>query len=110
MRHAYFNPAQRPDDYSSVVRSATCAEAQAHCYQKLITGNFLTAYEKEVLKWGRNSSRESCVPKRLRGERKGSATYHTGTAVECLVGYLHLTNPQRLAELMAFLDLAPAPP
>ena len=47
--------------------------------------------------------RNAGIPKRLRGNSKGANIYRTATAFECLIGYLHVTDPQRLREVMDFL-------
>lgn len=45
------------------------------------------------------------MPKRFAGAEVNTQTYRHATAVECLAGFLYLTDPQRLHALMAFLDL-----
>lgn len=59
---------------------------------------YLSESEHEFLKRGRNAA--SNRPKRLDPE-----VYQLATSLEALVGYLYLTDPTRLFELLDFLDL-----
>jgi hypothetical protein len=48
------------------------------------------------VKWGRNAAYGS-VPSRLRGKGKGGfACYRNASALECVVGFLYMTNLARL--------------
>ena len=61
--------------------------------------------EKEtgVVRWGRNASYGN-VPTRLRGKGKGGhAIYRNASALECVVGWLYMTDLARLEEMMAGL-------
>jgi ribonuclease-3 family protein len=111
MRQSFFTPRVRQEDFNRIVKSATCAEAQAHCYQRLIADEFLTPTERQVLKWGRNAVVKSAgCPRRLRSTQEGCALYRAATAVECLVGYLHITDPPRLVALLGFLGFPNSAP
>jgi ribonuclease-3 family protein len=56
-----------------------------------------------IVKWGRNASYGG-VPQRLRGKGKGGfAIYRNASALECVVGYLYMTDLARLEVLMAKL-------
>jgi 23S rRNA maturation mini-RNase III len=48
------------------------------------------------------------VPKRLRSDPNSKTVYAKATALECLIGYLYLTDPDRLAEVMELLDMVTA--
>ena len=58
----------------------------------------------KVVKWGRNASYGN-VPTRLRGKngKGGFATYRNASALECVVGYLYMTDSARLETMMATL-------
>lgn len=88
-------PPKRMADYHSQVVTQVRAESQAVHLSLLLP--HLTAPEQEILRRGRNA----CVGKPRRLDRH---TYQQATALEALIGYLHLTNPQRLQELLAKLD------
>jgi ribonuclease-3 family protein len=58
----------------------------------------LSESEHEFLKRGRNAA--SNRPKRLDPE-----VYQHATSLEALIGYLYLTDPARLFELLGLLNL-----
>jgi ribonuclease-3 family protein len=80
--------------YHQKVVACVRAEQQAH-FLSLIEAE-LTEAEREVVRRGRNSVTK--IPKRL-----DHATYQHATGFEALVGYLYLTNADRLAEVFACL-------
>lgn len=88
-------PPKRMADFHDQVVTQVRAESQA-THLAVITP-FLTDSEKDILRRGRNA----CVTKPRRLSRY---TYQQATGLEALVGYLHLTNPQRLQELLAKLN------
>lgn len=62
--------------------------------------------ELRIVKWGRNASYGS-IPTRLRGKGKGGhAIYRNASALECVVGYLYMTDLARLEFIMADLGVA----
>ena len=71
------------------------AEAQAVLVEPLRP--YLHPPEQEILKRGHNAN--STVPQRLDPE-----TYRKATALEALLGYLYLSDPGRLEQVLAFLD------
>jgi ribonuclease III family protein len=71
------------------------AEAQAVLVEPL--RSYLHPSEQEILKRGHNAN--STVPQRLDPE-----TYRKATALEALLGYLYLSDPGRLEQVLAFLD------
>uniref|UniRef100_A0A7S1NBA0 RNase III domain-containing protein n=1 Tax=Eutreptiella gymnastica TaxID=73025 RepID=A0A7S1NBA0_9EUGL len=105
IRQRYFSPRKGINQYHNLAREASRAEAQSQCFHKLMDGTFATATEKQVLRWGRNASvRSAGVPKRFRdGTVKSHNVYRAASGLECLVGYLHLTDPQRLRAVMEHL-------
>ncbi|MFM7612976.1 MAG: ribonuclease III domain-containing protein, partial [Synechococcales cyanobacterium] len=74
------------------------AESQAQQLQALEV--HLTPDEKDMVRRGRNAS--SSGPKRI-----DSKVYQQSTGLETLVGYLYLTNPDRLSQLFSYLELPP---
>ena len=81
------------------VSQLTRAEGQAAALASLLAGGSLTAEEEAVAKWGRNAA-VGKVPERLRGS---GSVYRNATALEVLVGYLYVSKPQRLEEVMTSL-------
>ncbi len=84
-------PPKRIQLYHDQVVAEVRAEAQAN-YLRLLQP-YLTDQEREVLKRGRNASPRG--PKRLDPE-----IYRQATSLEALLGYLYLTDSERLAELL----------
>ncbi|MFM2311946.1 MAG: hypothetical protein RLZZ04_1222 [Cyanobacteriota bacterium] len=95
VRTKFLTPPKRMASYHSLVVTQVRAESQAIHLASLLPN--LTDAEKEILRRGRNA----CVTKPRRLDRQ---TYQQATGLEALIGYLHLTNPQRLQELFAKLD------
>lgn len=95
VRTILLTPPKRMADYHDQVVTQVRAESQA-IHLAIITP-FLTDSEKDILRRGRNA----CVTKPRRLSRH---TYQQATGLEALIGYLHLTNPQRLQELLTHLD------
>jgi ribonuclease III family protein len=71
------------------------AEAQALLVEPL--RSYLHLPEQEMLRRGHNAN--SKVPQRLDPE-----TYRKATALEALLGYLYLSDPARLEQVLAILD------
>ena len=88
-------PPKRMASYHSQVVTQVRAESQATHLALLLPD--LSDPEKEILRRGRNA----CVNKPRRIDRQ---TYQQATGLEALIGYLHLTNPQRLQELLSKLN------
>jgi len=95
VRTIFLMPPKRMADYHDQVVTQVRAESQAT--HLAVIAPFLTDTEKDILRRGRNA----CVTKPRRLSRH---TYQQATGLEALVGYLHLTNPQRLQELLAKLN------
>ena len=82
-------------DYHSRVVTQVRAESQAIQLDNLIP--HLTDTEREILRRGRNA----CTTKPRRLSRH---IYKQATGLETLIGYLHLTDSQRLEQLLDRLD------
>jgi ribonuclease-3 family protein len=95
VRQAYLLPPKRLQSYHQSVVAQVRAETQASQLQVLEP--FLTPNELEIIRRGRNATCR--FPKRLDPQ-----IYQQATSLETLVGYLYLTNPERLSELMAYLN------
>lgn len=89
-------PPKRSEVYHQQVVSHVRAETQASHLRSLMP--YLSESEHEFLKRGRNAA--SNRPKRLDPE-----IYQLATSLEALIGYLYLTDPDRLFKLLGFLDL-----
>ncbi|HEY9747966.1 MAG TPA: ribonuclease III domain-containing protein [Allocoleopsis sp.] len=98
VRTRYLFPPKRLQSYHHRVVAQVRAESQAQYLRSLQP--FLTAEELEILRRGRNAA--SGRPKRVDPE-----IYQQATSLEALMGYLYLTDPQRLTYLLAQLKLDP---
>ncbi|MGB3202362.1 MAG: ribonuclease III domain-containing protein [Nodosilinea sp.] len=98
VRGAFLQPPRRIQAFHRLVVNQVRAEQQAHQVQQLMP--LLTEAEQDLLRRGRNAS--SRGPRRV-----DSQIYQQATGFEALVGYLYLTNPPRLAELLSAVDLGP---
>ncbi len=86
-------PLRRNKEYHSIVVSHVCAEAQSRALVRLTEANFLTEAEQDVVRWGRNGCRTSL-------RRIDPEIYQKASGLECLIGYLYLTDPLRLQSVM----------
>ncbi|OCR00657.1 ribonuclease III [Oscillatoriales cyanobacterium USR001] len=96
VRTSYIMPPKRSQAYHELVVAQVRAETQARHLQAL--SPHLTTRELEIVKRGRNAT-DRC-PKRLNPE-----IYQQATSLETLVGYLYLTDPPRLAQLLNLVEL-----
>jgi ribonuclease-3 family protein len=92
VRQRYLFPPRRTHHYHQQVVAQVRAERQAE--QLHAIQNDLTDEERDVIRRGRNATVRS--PKRL-----DPKTYQEATGLEALIGYLYLTDPQRLFELLS---------
>jgi ribonuclease III family protein len=90
VRQSFIFPPQRIQTYHQQVVSWVRAESQAEKLDRLLV--HLSEAELTIVKRGRNAA-----PQRLK--RVDPEIYQKATALETLVGYLHLTDPDRLAKL-----------
>ncbi len=97
VRTKFLTPPKRMAAYHSQVVTQVRAETQATHLSTLLP--YLNDSEKEILRRGRNAS--TTKPRRLSRQ-----IYQRATSLEVLIGYLYLTNPQRLQELLAKLDFS----
>ncbi len=95
VRQLFIFPPQRIQSYHQQVVSWVRAESQAKTLDRLLV--HLSESELAIVKRGRNSS-----PQRLK--RVDPEIYQKATALETLVGYLHLTDGARL--MMLFQTIA----
>lgn len=91
VRYHHLLPPKRLDTYHQQVVAQVRAECQAHHLQAL--DPYLTSLERDILKRGRNAA--SGRPRRLE-----LVVYQQATSLEALIGYLYLTDPQRLLALL----------
>ncbi|GLJ05170.1 hypothetical protein SUGI_0012620 [Cryptomeria japonica] len=95
LRHFFFPPLNI-NEYNRRVMALVCCEAQDALLNKLLEGEFLSEEERDIIRWGKN--RESGKTRTVR--RAGAAVYNRASSLETLVGYLYLTNGNRLDALM----------
>ncbi len=100
VRSHFLFPPKRSHVYHQQVVAQVRAEAQAGHLQLLLP--HLASSELDVLRRGRNAT-TNC-PRRLDPE-----IYQQATSFETLIGYLYITHPQRLAELLGLLQFDPNP-
>lgn len=98
IRTQYLNPPKRLQTYHQHVVAQVRAESQAQHLRSLQI--YFTEEELDILRRGRNAT--TGKPRRLDPE-----IYQQATSLETLMGYLYLTNPQRLSELLNYLELDP---
>ncbi len=76
----------------------TCAEAQSKASKYLFDNKLLSAEEESIFKRGRNSN-----PNKTRKDLS-VADYNNATGLECLIGYLYLTDKiSRMKELFEII-------
>ncbi|XP_027153439.1 uncharacterized protein LOC113753478 isoform X2 [Coffea eugenioides] len=97
-RHFLFPPLNI-EEYNDRVTAVVRCEAQDAMLQKLINDDFLSEQERDVLRWGKNVGSSKTRTKK----RAGVAVYNRASSLETLVGYLYLTNVERLEEIMLML-------
>lgn len=99
VRLFFLAPPKQLHRYHSLVVEQVRAERQATHLKKLAP--LLNPEELEIVRRGRNATTKS--PKRL-----SLAMYQQATGFEALIGYLYLTNPERLSELFEQISLIAA--
>lgn len=98
IRTCYLLPPGRLSDYHNQVVAQVRAESQANHVRSLKP--HLTDPEREILRRGRNAGTGS-------SRKIAPEIYSQATSLETLLGYLYLTDPQRLTELLAHLEFDP---
>lgn len=96
IRRFYLLPAKRIQAYHHQVVAQVRAEQQSNHLRSLIP--FLTSAELDMVRRGRNAA--TGRPKRLDLD-----IYQQATSLEVLIGYLYLTDSNRLTDLLARLEL-----
>ena len=96
VRTRFLMPPKRMADYHSQVVTQVRAESQAIHLATLLP--YLSESEKEILRRGRNAT--LAKPRRM-----SRHIYKQASGLETLIGYLHLSDPQRLLQLLARLNL-----
>ncbi|XP_061371085.1 uncharacterized protein LOC133313697 isoform X2 [Gastrolobium bilobum] len=100
-RHFLFPPLSI-EEYNGRVMAVVRCEAQDALLQKLLNSTFLSDQERDVLRWGKNIDSSKTKTKK----RAGAAAYSRASSLETLVGYLYLTNVNRLEKLMLELGFS----
>ncbi|XP_010686089.2 uncharacterized protein LOC104900373 isoform X1 [Beta vulgaris subsp. vulgaris] len=101
-RRHFLAPALNIEEYNDRVMAVVRCEAQDALLQKLNTENFLSAEERDVLRWGKNIT----SAKTRTTKRAGVAVYNRASSLETLIGYLYLTNSKRLEDMMSILGFS----
>ena len=96
VRQTYLLPPKRQQTYHKQVVAQVRAETQARHLQSLQP--YLTETELDIIRRGRNAAIG-------RPKRVTLAIYQQATGLEALIGYLYLSDRDRLNELLAQLDL-----
>ena len=107
-RERYLWPPSKVNALSSRVQRVVCAEGQHALLARVVAEFGLTEDEEDWLRRGRNASARG--PRRL-----DPKIYRASTSIECLIGYLHLTDRARCTALLEFCmerssDIADPPP
>jgi ribonuclease III family protein len=98
VRTLYLVPPKRLNAYHELVVGQVRAETQARHLRSL--SPYLNSTELAIVKRGRNAAAG-------RSKRADAETYQQASSLETLVGYLYLTDPERLTQLMGLLELDP---
>nr|GMC70883.1 Ribonuclease III domain-containing protein [Ipomoea batatas] len=94
-RHFLFPPLNIEEHNKRVMAVVRC-EAQSRLYDRLTAFLFIYQFFRGVLRWGKNVGSGKTRTKK----RAGVAVYNSASSLETLIGYLYLTNMQRLEEIM----------
>ncbi|MEG4282668.1 ribonuclease III domain-containing protein [Microcoleus sp. A006_D1] len=96
IRSSYLMPPKRLQAYHELVVGQVRAETQARHLRSI--SPYLSSTELAIVKRGRNAVSG-------RSKRADPEIYQQASSLETLVGYLYLTDPERLTEIMALLEL-----
>ncbi|MGA1131991.1 MAG: Mini-ribonuclease 3 [Prochlorotrichaceae cyanobacterium] len=97
VRSTLLFPVKPIDRYHRQVVTQVCAAGQVEQLSRWL--NYLDESEKEIVRRGRNAA--------VGASRKANPQqYRKATGLEALVGYLYLTNPDRLQQLWQYLDFS----
>ena len=95
VRHLFLSPPKRIGQYHNQVVARVRAESQAN-YLKILLPH-LNEKERDMVRRGRNAA--TSKPRRL-----SISIYQQASSLETLIGYLYLTDRDRLRDLLAKLD------
>ncbi|TYG49096.1 hypothetical protein ES288_D10G067600v1 [Gossypium darwinii] len=101
-RRHFLYPPLNIEEYNDRVTSVVRCEAQDALLQELLNVSFLSNTERDVLRWGKNINSAKTRTKK----RAGVAVYNRASSLETLIGYLYLTNVNRLEKLMVRLGFS----
>jgi len=96
IRSWYLMPARRLQAYHELVVGQVRAETQARHLRSI--SPYLNSTELAIVKRGRNAAAS-------RSKRADPEIYQQASSLETLIGYLYLTDPERLTEILALLEL-----
>ena len=96
VRSRLLHPPKRIRDYHKQVVSKVNAESQASYVDRLT--DYLTETEKDILRRGRNAT--TGKNRRAKGQ-----DYQKATGLEALIGFLYISDPPRLLELLSHLKV-----
>lgn len=96
IRSWYLMPARRLQAYHELVVGQVRAETQARHLRSI--SPYLNSTELAIVKRGRNAAAN-------RSKRADPEIYQQASSLETLIGYLYLTDPERLTEILALLEL-----
>lgn len=101
VRCHFLSPPQAIDKYNTLVMGLVCCEAQDVFLKMLLKDDFLTEEERDIVRWGKNVQTNH----KRATKRAGAAVYSRASSLETLIGYLYLSNPSRLQEVMNKMGL-----
>ncbi|MEG4489157.1 ribonuclease III domain-containing protein [Microcoleus sp. D2_18a_B4] len=96
VRSSYLVPPKRLQAYHELVVGQVRAETQARHLRSI--SPYLNSTELAIVKRGRNAAAG-------RSKRADPEIYQQASSLETLIGYLYLTDPERLTEILALLEL-----
>eukprot|EP00210_Caulerpa_lentillifera_P009181 g8753.t1 len=99
VRRSQFYTVIHLDKMHKAVSETVNAQTQASHYEALFGSEFLNKTEREILRWGLNSKSAN----QNRSKATSVEAYRKSTALECLIGYLYLSDLPRLHSLMSHL-------
>ena len=89
-------PPRRLQAYHELVVGQVRAETQARHLRSIYP--YLNSPELAIVKHGHNAAAN-------RSKRADPEIYQQASSLQTLIGYLYLTNPERLTEILALLEL-----
>ncbi|ABC98513.1 ribonuclease III family protein [Thermostichus sp. MS-CIW-21] len=96
VRRQQLFPPTRPELYHRQVVRRVRGSAQARLLLALLP--YLSPEEREIVRWGRNGCGRP--PRHL-----PLADYQNASGLETILGYLYLTDPERLRHILALTDV-----